>query len=528
MREDLHHNCGVAALYWLDERPGGGVGTRGGRASARVTGGDVAPLIAPILLDLQNRGQLAAGMTTYNPSRDQLLDTYKDVGTVAEAFRMSHPAKHRAVLSEYAGRAAVAHTRYATCGLDDTRYAQPFERHHGRLWKWFAFAFNGQLANFAEYRDRLLSKRHYHFTLNTDTEIVMHALAYRLRGDRATPLRDVMASLCRSFDGAYNIVFLDAMGRLFAARDPLGFRPLNWAVQGRLFGVASESVALTNAGFTGVREVAPGEMAIVADGRLRFERFARPRGHAHCFFEWVYFSNVASTIASSSVYMARARSGERLAELEDQPMDDACIVVPVPDTAKAAADAFAYRMGIPAVEGLIRNRYVGRTFIEPTDRRRLSAKFKYTPLPAVLAKKRVFLIEDSIVRSTTLRALAGMIRGRGGAKEVHVRVACPPIVGPCFYGIDMSTLGELFAPTHVRRGYDGNPSPRMTAAMARELRIDSLRYLATSDLGACLGIDGRSLCTACVTGRYPTKWGNKLLQAARRDLRSGRSKRTYE
>ncbi len=136
-----------------------------------------------MLLDLQNRGQLAAGITSYRADRPQLLDTHKEVGTVSEVFRMSHPAKHRAIMDEYAGGAAIGHTRYSTCGGDDARYAQPFERHHGRLWKWFAFAFNGQLANYPELRDRLLSKQHYHFTLETDTEIIMHALAYRLRGD---------------------------------------------------------------------------------------------------------------------------------------------------------------------------------------------------------------------------------------------------------------------------------------------------------------------------------------------------------
>jgi amidophosphoribosyltransferase len=521
--EELHHECGVAALYRLDAPLG-----RSGPASRAAAGGDVARLIPPILLDLQNRGQLAAGLSSYDPKRPQILETYKDVGTVAEAFRMSHPAKHRSILSEYAGRAAIGHTRYATCGAEDSRYAQPFERHHGRLWKWFSFGFNGNLANYAQLRDRLQTGREYHFTLNTDTEIIMHTLAYRLRGDKPSALRDVMASLARGFDGAYNIVFLDAMGRMFVARDPLGFRPLSWAVQGRLFAAASESVALSNLGFTDIRSVEPGRMAVVEKHRLRFERFAPPRKHAHCFFEWVYFSNVASTMDGSSVYMARARSGQRLAELEEGKMDSSCIVVPVPDTAKAAADAFAYRMGVPSVEGLIRNRYIGRTFIQPDSVRPRSAKGKYTPLPAVLAGKRVFLIEDSIVRSTTLATLAEVIRRRGGAKEIHVRVACPPIVAPCFYGIDMSTLGELFAPKFIDARYGDKPDPAALHRMAVALGINSLRYLSVGDLGPCLGIDGGSLCLGCVTGRYPTAWGNKLLCAARRNLARGRRGRTYE
>ena len=195
----------------------------------------------------------------------------------------------------------------------------------------------------------------------------MHSLAYQLRGDRAAGLRRVMSSMARDFDGAYNIVYLDAMGRMFVARDPVGFRPLSWAVQGRLFAAASESVALSNLGFKDIKSLEPGEMVIIEDGELRFERFAPKRTPAHCFFEWVYFSNVASVADGCSVYLSRARGGQRLAEAETEEIDDDCIVVPVPDTAKAAADAFAYRLGIPSVEGLIRNRYVGRTFIQPKD-----------------------------------------------------------------------------------------------------------------------------------------------------------------
>jgi amidophosphoribosyltransferase len=523
LSELIQHECGVAALYWLNEPA-----APNGPSSELVSGSDVTPLMPAMLLDLQNRGQLAAGLSSYNPDRAQLLDTFRDVGTVAEAFRMSHPAKHQSILTQYAGMAAIGHTRYATCGLDDSRYAQPFERHHGRRWKWFTFAFNGQLANYTELRDRLLSRRDYHFSLNTDTEIIMHSLAYQLRGEKPKSLASVMRPLARRFDGAYNIVYLDGMGRMFVARDPLGFRPLSWAVQGRLFAAASESAALSNMGFQDIRGMAPGEMAIIEDGKPRFERFSRPRTPAHCFFEWVYFAGVASMMDGSSVYIARARSGERLAEREDQKMDDTCVVVPVPDTAKAAADAFAFRMRIPSVEGLIRNRYVGRTFIQPKATRGASAHSKYTPLPAVLKGKRIFLVDDSIVRSTTMRELAEQIRRRGEAREVHVRVACPPIVSPCFYGIDMSTIDELFAPRFVPRTYRGSLSDRTLARMAEALGVDSLRYLNVGDLGPCLQIDGKRLCTGCVTGQHPTACGRKLLRQARQDLGSGKQGRTYE
>ncbi len=523
MSEDIHHECGVAALYWLDKPRG-----EAGQASKAVRKGDVAALMPPMLLDLQNRGQLAAGISTFNASRPQLLDTYKEIGTVTEAFRMSHPGKYGAILSEYAGRAAIGHTRYATCGLDDIRYAQPFERHHGRRWKWFSFAFNGQLANFAELRKSLLARRDYHFSLNTDTEMILHALAYRLRGDKPLALTKVMASLARGFDGAYNIAFLDAMGRMFVARDPTGFRPMSWSVQGRLFAAASESVALSNLGFKKIHTLKPGEMAVIEGGRLRFTRYAKSRRKAHCFFEWVYFSNVASTIDGSGVYAARSRCGRLLAELEDEKMSRDCIVVPVPDTAKAAADAFAYHKKIPCVEGLIRNRYVGRTFIQPGATRRRSAKSKYTPLPGVLAGKRVFLIEDSIVRSTTLRVLAEHIRRRGRAKEIHVRVACPPIVAPCFYGIDMSTLSELFAPRFAPPRYNGSPGEKMLRKMAGDLAVDSLRYLSVTEIAWSLKIDRCELCTGCVTGKYPTEWGEKLMRRAKRNTTAGRTGRTYE
>ncbi len=512
MREEPRHECGVAALYGLRE------------GSPQ----DVAARLPSMLLDLQNRGQLAAGISSYQPGRAQIIDTFKDVGTVTEAFRMSHPAEHVRIMADYSGRAAIGHTRYATCGQDDARYAQPFERHHGRLWKWFAFAFNGNLANYTDLRDQLLARHHYHFTLDTDTEMIMHALAYRLRGDQPVDLLDVMASVSQDFDGAYNIAFLDAMGRMFVARDPLGFRPMSWGLCDGMFGAASESAALANQGFQDIRPLEPGHMVIIEDGRLRLEQFASRPTKARCFFEMVYFSNVASTIDGASVYLARAESGRRLAELEDQPLDNSCVAVAVPDTAKAAADAFAYALRLPSMEGLIRNRYVGRTFIQPSTVRGDRASSKYTPLLSVLEGKRVFLIEDSIVRATTLRALTRQLRQRGGARQVHVRVACPPIVAPCFYGIDMSTLGELFAPRFAPDDYTGTPDEAMLRAMAHELGLDSLRYLTVGDLGPCLGLEQGSLCLGCVTASYPTQWGCRLMEQARRNLGEGEGGRTYE
>ena len=328
----------------------------------------VSRLMPRMLLDLQNRGQLAAGFTTYNPARQQLLDTYKQIGTVIEAFRLNHQAKYDSIMREYAGRAAIGHVRYATCGANDRSYAQPFERHHGCKWKWFSLAFNGQLANFAELRTELLDLTDYHLTRETDTEVIMHYLSHELRSDERPDLVEVFRNLSQKFDGAYNIVFLNAMGDMVIVRDPKGFRPLCYAQDGPLFAAASESVPLLNLGFRDIRSLEPGEMIVIQDNQIRLERFAPAQRLAHCFFEWIYFANVASTLDERSVYLTRAALGKELAREEQRlgkvPLDDDTIVVPVPDTGKAAADAMAYELGVPSVEGLMRNRYVGRTFIE--------------------------------------------------------------------------------------------------------------------------------------------------------------------
>lgn len=522
MSDNLKHECGIAAVCKLSSQPG----SASGQAFRACQDGDVVKLMPRMLLNLQNRGQLAAGLSSYNPQNPQLIKTYKDLGNVSEVFRMGHPAKYQSIMQKYAGTAAIGHTRYATCGKDDINYAQPFERHHGRRWKWFSFAFNGNLANYTQLRDKLLKKRDYHFTLDSDTEIIMHELSYRLRGDTEPDLVEVFAKMSESFDGAYNLAFLDAQGRMVVARDPLGLRPLCYSVQGDIFAAASESVALRNLGFDDIKCIEPGTLAIVEDGQLRIERYAKPRSKAHCFFEWIYFSNVASVMDGAGVYNVRAKSGKILAAKETVSTDRDTIVVPVPDTAKAAADSFAFNLGVPCMEGLMRNRYVGRTFIQSGATRYDAVRSKYIPLESVLAGKRVFLVEDSIVRSTTLRVLVEQIRKIGKAREVHVRVGCPPIVAPCFYGIDMSTLGELFAPEFVDENYAGDPDEATMQKMASELGLDSLRYLSTSDLATCIGKPVEDLCTGCVMGKYPTPAGNEMITRAKQQL--GAPGRTYQ
>lgn len=504
MPGELHHECGVAAVYH----------TAGPASRMADINGDmnrVSRLIPRMLLDMQNRGQLAAGMTSYLPGREALLETHKELGTVAEAFRLKRRSKFEAIMSKLGGPAAIGHVRYATCGKEERSYAQPFERSHGRKSKWFAFAFNGQLANFTDLKQELLSKGDYHLKRDTDTEILMHSISHELQGVRGKPdWVEIFGRLAEEFDGAYNVVLLSATGEMVVARDPLGIRPLCIAQEGPLFAAASESVPLSNLGFKGVTSLAPGTLAIVSPEGVRYERFAPERKPAHCFFEWIYFANVASTLDDRSVFLSRAALGEELADLEDLgPSEADTIVVPVPDTAKAAADAMAFRLGLRSVEGLMRNRYVGRTFIEGTEDRAEKVRVKYSPLPEVLHGKRVILVEDSIVRSTTMRALVKEIRERGGAREIHLRVACPPIIAPCYYGIDMSTRGELVAPKFADLP-DGQLSYLAQQALAKELGADSLRYLPVESLARCVGLAPDSLCRACVTGSYPTETGQRL------------------
>ncbi len=517
---ELHHECGLAAIYHLP----------GGTASplCPVQGpNDVARLVPRMLLDIQNRGQLSAGMTAWNPDRNQLLATHKDVGSVSEVFGMSHRSVYERLMDQHTGPAAIGHVRYATCGAEDRGYAQPLERPHIQKRKWFSFGFNGQLANYPELRAEILADGNNHLARDNDTEVILHAIGRELSGDAIPTPVELLSAISRRFDGAWNIAVIDACGRMIVARDPLGIRPMEYAIEGPLVAAASESVALLNLGFAteSIRSLEPGTALVVDASGSRIERFAESPRRAHCFFEWVYFANVASTMDERSVYLVRKRLGEELARLETVPIDADTVVVPVPDTSKAAADAMAYRLSIPSVEGLIRNRYTGRTFIDGAASRRQKAESKYTPLREVLEGKRVILVEDSIVRSTTMKVLLGRMRSLGLAKEIHVRIACPPIVAPCFYGIDMSTIGELFAPPFLRAGV---LTEQAQAEMASRLGADSLRYLPIDSVARSIGMPSDALCQACLTGRYPTPAGEKLYQIALgHDPRSGVS-RTYE
>lgn len=507
MGDEIHEECGIAAVSLPHDQP------------------HALFSLYKMLLNMQNRGQLSAGITTYLPDRAQIIDTHKDLGTVDEVFRTSSQPKSRYIFTRYAGQRGIGHTRYATCGKNDKSYAQPFERHHGRKWKWFSFAFNGNLANYSDLRQKLVADQDYHLVRDNDTEIIMHHLSKQFASEQKPELVDVWRGLAKEFDGAYNMAFINAAGDLAASKDPLGLRPLSYTIVDDALYVASESAALIQLGLTEFKELEPGTIITATNGtgEIRKERYADASKTANCMFEWVYFSNVSSVINGSSVYVSRYRMGEELAKVEPLSFHKSdTIVVPVPDTGKAAGDAYAYTLGLPSREGLVRNRFLGRAFIDG-DRREDKVRNKFTVIKHIVAGKRVILVDDSIVRGVTSKAIIDYVRNVGGAKEVHLRLACPPIIAPCFYGIDMSTVKELIAPQF--RNKDGEMTQEALDDMAREIGADSIVFQTIPGLVRAIGLPQKELCTACLTGKYPTPWGQKLYELA---LKTNDKGRTYE
>ena len=516
MSSECRDECGVVVLYHL---PGAAVSPLAPDGDPQKT----SRLIPRMLLDLQNRGQLAAGITVYNPDRNAILNTHKGIGMVSEVFQLSRRERQQQILDQFEGSAAIGHVRYAADGQDDPNYAQPFERKHLRRYKWFSFCFNGQISNYQKLRDQILDDPTAHLARDTDAELILYYLSMAIaRSEKRPPdLLEVFRKACSQFDGAYTIAYLDAMGNLFVGRDPLGMKPLCYAIDGPLFAAASESNALLNLGIAPeqIRYLEAGELITIIDGKVEIRPALPSVRKAHCFFEWIYFANVASTLETRSVYLARKALGEVLAEMENVPLvnfgsgEKDLIVVPVPDTSKAAAAAMAYRLGVPCLEGLIHNRYVGRTFIEGGQTRMDRARMKYTPLREVLEGKRILLVDDSIVRSTTMVAMLRRIREVGRPKEIHVRITCPPVIAPCFYGVDMPTVSELFAPTFLK----GGPlTAELEAEMARVLGADSLRFIPVEAIAKCVGLPKGDLCCACVDAEYPTAEGEYLYQLALR------------
>ncbi|MBR9690436.1 amidophosphoribosyltransferase [Candidatus Woesearchaeota archaeon] len=501
MLENVYHSCGIAAVSYKNKKK------------------NVAPALHKLLINMQNRGQLSAGITTFDDARPHILKTYKDIGLVKEVFRTSQKFKMKRIYKLFNGSAGIGHVRYATAGSNDKSYAQPFERQHGRKYKWFAMCFNGTITNYVDLKKQLMKRDDYHLILDSDTEVIMHNLSRELRHDKKPNPVHVFKNLSKKFDGAYNIAMINALGEIFAVRDPLGFRPLVWGENKEGVFVASESSALINMGISDFKDLEPGHLLYAKDGKVKISKFANNKKPKHCMFEWIYFANVSSVIDKKSVYLTRRRLGKELAKRETRKITNDHIVVPVPDTSKPAAEAMAFELGIPLMEGLIRNRYIGRTFIEGESRVHL-IKNKFTIIREILKDKKVFLVDDSIVRATTVKEIIKYIKKEGGAKEVHLRITCPAIMGPCFYGIDMSTKSELLVP-HYTKAFCGEISDKTSEKIAKDLGANSLTYMTHEGLRNSIGLKDK-ICMACLDCKYPTKEGRKFYQISLENFLKGK------
>jgi len=430
-------------------------------------GEDVSKLTYFGLYALQHRGQESAGMAVSEGSR---ILVYKDMGLVAQVFDES-------VLRTLRGHLAIGHCRYSTTGSSVWENAQPTlsSTEAGGL----AMAHNGNLINTPELAARLPADS---IRATTDTEVLTALLSRH--GD--TGLEDAAAALLPQVKGAYSLVFMDER-TLYAARDPQGIRPL---VLGRLekgWVVASETAALDIVGAAFVREVEPGELITIDERGVRSRRFALadPKG---CLFEYVYLARPDTTIAGRGVQVTRVEVGRTLAR--EHPVE-ADLVIPTPESGTPAAIGYAAESGIPYGQGLVKNSYVGRTFIQPSQTiRQLGIRLKLNPLKEVVAGKRLVVVDDSIVRGNTQRAIVRMLR-EAGATEVHVRISSPPVAWPCFYGIDFATRAELIA---------GSLS---VDEICESIGADSLGYISLEGLIKATTLPAERLCRACFDGTYP-------------------------
>jgi amidophosphoribosyltransferase len=428
---------------------------------------------------LQHRGQESAGIVTSDGLTSRV---HKAMGTVADIFTED-------VLSKIRGTLAIGHTRYSTAGDSALLNAQPIlvQSNKGSI----AVAHNGNLTNAAEVRSRL-ERQGSIFQTNSDTEVIVHLIAL----SREHTLPEAIADALRSVEGAFSLVLMSP-DRIIAARDPRGFRPLAMGRIPALEGqnrdtvvFASETCAFDLIGATYERDVKPGELIVVGPEGITSSFYSTDAPQSSCIFEHVYFSRPDSMVFGRAVQTSREELGRQLAR--EAPVE-ADLVVPVPDSGVTAAVGYAAESGIPFRFGLIRNHYVGRTFIEPSQSvRDFGVKLKLNPVRSLLEGKRVVLIDDSIVRGTTSRKIVRMIRS-AGAKEVHMRISCPPTISPCYYGVDTPSRSQLIA------------ANKSVDEIRQYIRVDSLAYLSLEGLKkACGEGEQTSYCSACYTGKYPT------------------------
>jgi amidophosphoribosyltransferase len=422
------------------------------------------------LYALQHRGQESAGIVTADGEH---MRASRAMGHVAEAF-------DEAALEALPGHLAIGHTRYSTAGESRLSNAQPFliDCAHGQI----AVAHNGNLVNAGELRDELVRSGAI-FQTSSDTEVLLHLYAR----SRAASVEDALVDSVTQIRGAFSLALL-TKDRLIAIRDPHGFRPLALGQLGDGWIVCSETCALDLIGATYVRDIEPGELLVISAGGLRSIKPFPPSPLSQCVFEHVYFARPDSYVFGRSVNDVRTELGRVLAREAPVAAD---VVVPIPDSGVCAATGFAEEARLPLRMGLIRNHYVGRTFIQPQQSiRHFGVKVKLNPVRSILEGKRVVLLDDSLVRGTTSRKIVKMVKA-AGASEVHLRISCPPTISPCFYGVDTPSRAELIAATHT------------IEEIRKYVGADSIAYLSLEGLRAAVGAGQHSYCTSCYTGVYP-------------------------
>lgn len=446
----MHEACGVFGIY--------------------APGEDIARITYFALFALQHRGQESAGIAT---SDGYHINIHTGEGLVSHAFSESD-------ISQLKGHMAIGHNRYSTKGSSRLQNAQPIIVGHGD--DTLVLAHNGNISN-AEALHEELAGQGYEFTTGTDTEVIGKLI---LSAPYSNWIERISYAAGR-LQGAYSVTMM-THDKLFAMRDPMGMRPL---CLGRLNNhgsvIASESCALNHIGAQFIREVAPGELIVVDGEGLTSYKLREPQP-ALCTFEYIYFSRPDSVINGRLLYSTRQEMGARLAE--EYPVDGD-LVVGVPDSATPAAIGYSAKSGIPLADGLIKNRYIGRTFIQPNQRLRdLGVKLKFNPLQALIEGKRIILVDDSIVRGTTTPKVINLLRS-AGVKEVHMRICAPPIRYPCFFGVDMANRWELIA------------AYKSIGEVRDYIGADSLGYLSVEGLVGAIGIPREELCLSCFTGSYP-------------------------
>ena len=432
-------------------------------------GHDVARLAYFALYALQHRGQESAGIATCEGGH---ITTLREAGLVSQVFDEEK-------LQALEGDMAIGHVRYSTTGGGSWENSQPVWRDDGRE---VALAHNGNLTNAVELYNELREKG-LRFRGTSDSEI----MAALLSVEEARPIENAVEAVMPRLAGAYSTVVMTKRA-VVAFRDPHGVRPLSLGKLGDRYVIASESCAFDIIGAELLREVTPGELISLTENGLESRQVIRAETTSHCVFEHIYFSRPDTRLEGRVIQQARGRMGEIL--WREAPVE-ADLVISVPDSGNPAAGGFARASGIPQDDGLIKNRYVARTFIQPgQELRKRGLRMKFNPLPEIVSGKRVVVVDDSIVRGNTTRQIVAMLKD-AGAKEIHLRISAPPIRHPCHYGIDMSTREEMIA------------HDRTVEEIAAELGADSLAYLSLEGVYEAIGSPAESHCDACFTGRYP-------------------------